>query len=202
MEEKYACLWSTKQQIESEYHDKEWGVPVSDDNLHFEMLTLEGAQSGLSWYTVLIKRENYKKAFCDFDPIKVSKFTQGKVETLLEDKGIIRHKLKILSTINNAKMIIKIQEEFGSFNKYIWSFVDFNPICNSWEKESDVPASTKLSDLIAKDLKKRGFKFLGTTTVYAYMQAIGIVNDHVTSCFCYEKISKLQKDFKESFKNK
>ena len=152
----YRCTWATKQQIEQDYHDNEWGIPVSDDNLHFEMLTLESAQSGLSWYTVLIKRENYKEAFLDFDPKEVSLFTDKDVETLLENKGIVRHKLKIQSTINNAKAILKIQEEFGSFNNYIWAFVSFEPINNSWKDESEVPTSTKLSDLISKDLKKRG----------------------------------------------
>jgi len=187
-----------KSQIESDYHNSEWGIPVSSDDVHFEFITLEGAQAGLSWHTILSKRPTYQKAFKNFDIKEVSKFTQDKVEELLQNKGIVRHKQKINSTINNAKCFLSIQEEFGSFNKYIWSFVDFEPINNNWEDESQVPSSTSLSDTISKDLKKRGFKFVGSTTIYAYMQASGLVNDHITSCFRHQDSLDAQKDFKKN----
>jgi len=180
------CDWAEGNILEKEYHDKEWGVPVHDDRLLFEMLTLEGAQAGLSWSTILAKREGYKQAFDNFDINKVASYNEAKKNALLENKNIVRNKLKINSTINNAKMILKLKEEFGSFDKYIWSFVDNKPIINSWEKMQDVPASTKLSDTISKDMKKRGFKFIGTTTIYAFLQAIGVVNDHLVYCFCYK----------------
>ena len=179
------CDWAQGNKLEKEYHDKEWGVPIHDDRLLFEMLTLEGAQAGLSWSTILAKREGYKKAFDNFDIKKVAAYDETKKNTLLENTDIVRNKLKINSTINNANMILKVIEEFGSFDKYIWSFVDNTPIINAWEKSQDIPASTKLSDKISKDMKKRGFKFIGTTTIYAFMQATGIVNDHLISCFCY-----------------
>jgi len=180
------CDWAEGNTLEKEYHDKEWGVPVHDDRLLFEMLTLEGAQAGLSWSTILAKREGYKQAFDNFDIKKVASYDEVKKNALLENRNIVRNKLKINSTINNAKMILKLKEEFGSFDKYIWSFVDNKPIINSWEKMQDVPASTKLSDTISKDMKKRGFKFIGTTTIYAFLQAIGVVNDHLVYCFCYK----------------
>ena len=195
MEKQCQCKWSTKTQIESDYHNTEWGVPVNIDDVHFEFITLEGAQAGLSWLTILNKRQNYQIAFNNFNIKQVSKFTQSDVLRLLENKGIVRHKQKINSTINNAQCFIQIEKEFGSFNKYIWKFVDFNPINNNWEDESQVPSSTILSDIISKDLKKRGFKFVGSTTIYAYMQASGLVNDHVTSCFRHKDILKAQKVF-------
>jgi len=200
LENQCQCKWSMKSQIESDYHNREWGIPVSSDDIHFEFITLEGAQAGLSWHTILSKRLTYQKAFKNFDIKEVAKFTQDNVEELLQNKGIVRHKQKINSTINNAQCFLNIQEEFGSFNKYIWSFVDFEPINNNWEDEAQVPSSTGLSDTISKDLKKRGFKFVGSTTIYAYMQASGLVNDHVTSCFRHQDSLDAQKDFKKNIK--
>ncbi|NQY93804.1 MAG: DNA-3-methyladenine glycosylase I [Campylobacteraceae bacterium] len=196
LEKQCQCKWSTKTQIESDYHNTEWGVPVNLDDVHFEFITLEAAQAGLSWLTILNKRQNYQIAFNNFNIKQVSQFTQSDVLRLLENKGIVRHKQKINSTINNAQCFIQIEKEFGSFNKYIWKFVDFNPINNNWEDESQVPSSTILSDIISKDLKKRGFKFVGSTTIYAYMQASGLVNDHVTSCFRHKDILEAQKVFR------
>ncbi len=202
MENQCQCKWSMKSQIESDYHNREWGIPVSSDDIHFEFITLEGAQAGLSWHTILSKRLTYQKAFKNFDIKEVAKFTQDNVEELLQNKGIVRHKQKINSTINNAQCFLNIQEEFGSFNKYIWSFVDFEPINNNWEDEAQVPSSTGLSDTISKDLKKRGFKFVGSTTIYAYMQASGLVNDHVTSCFRHQDSLDAQKISKRILKNR
>jgi DNA-3-methyladenine glycosylase I len=167
------------------YHDSEWGIPVHNDKKLFEMLILEGAQAGLSWSTILKRRKTYQKAFDDFDPKIISKYTQKDIARLLSDEGIIRNKLKVKSAINNAKQFLKIQKEFGSFDKYLWAFVKNKPIKNNFKNLSDVPASTELSDQISKDLKKHGFSFVGTTIVYAYMQAVGIVNDHVKNCFRY-----------------
>ncbi len=174
------------------YHDEDWGVPVHDDRLHFEMLTLEGAQAGLSWATILKKRENYKKAFDDFDVKKVARYTPAKVERLLKDPGIVRNRLKVTSTVSNAKAFLEVQKEFGSFDAYIWGFVDGAPIQNSFRTMADIPASTPLADTISKDLKKRGFRFVGPTIVYAGMQSIGMVNDHVTSCFRYRQIQRMK----------
>jgi len=198
LENQCQCKWSMKTQIESDYHNSEWGIPVVSDDVHFEFITLEGAQAGLSWHTILSKRQTYQEAFKNFNIKEVSKFTESDVEELVQNKGIVRHKQKINSTINNAKCFLNIQEEFGSFNKYIWSFVDFEPINNNWEDESQVPSSTSLSDTISKDLKKRGFKFVGSTTIYAYMQASGLVNDHITSCFRHQDSLDAQKDFKKN----
>ncbi len=164
------------------YHDEEWGIPVHDDNKLFEFIVLEGAQAGLSWSTVLKKRENYRKAFEGFNPKIVAKF-DNKIKKLLENKGIIRNKLKIESAITNARAFLEVQKEFGSFNNYIWSFVNNKPVQNSFRTINDIPAKTELSDKISKDLKKRGFKFVGPTITYAFMQAIGMVNDHTTDCF-------------------
>ncbi len=180
------CKWATGD-LMIWYHDNKWGVPLHADQGLFEMLILEGAQAGLSWSTILKRQETYRKAFDNFDPKKVSKYTQKDVARLLCDEGIIRNKLKIHSAINNAKRFLEIQKEFGSFDKYIWSFVNCKPIVNSPKKYSDVPASTDLSDEISADLKKRGFNFVGTTICYAFMQAIGIVNDHTRDCFKCEK---------------
>jgi len=180
------CQWA-QNELNMEYHDKEWGRPVHDDKKLFEMIILEGAQAGLSWSTILKRRKTYRKAFCDFDPIKVSKFTQKDINRLLKDEGIIRNKLKINSAINNAKQFLKIQEEFASFNKYIWSFINYKPIINKYKKLSDLPATTPLSDKISKDLKNRGFNFVGSTICYAFMQAVGMVNDHTTNCFRFKK---------------
>ena len=177
------CEWSLKDELYIRYHDEEWGVPLHDDSQLFEFVILEGAQAGLSWHTVLRKRESYRKAFKGFDPQKVARFNAKDVERLLNDEGIIRNKLKINSAIQNAKAFLKVQEEFGSFDSYIWNFVDGVPIVNNWKKMSEIPASTPLSDTISKDLKKRGFNFVGTTIVYAHMQATGMVNDHLMHCF-------------------
>ncbi len=169
------------------YHDEEWGVPVRDDNKHFEYLILEGAQAGLSWLTVLNKREHYRKLYKNFDPQKVAKFTNKEVEKFLLDPGIIRNRLKILASINNAKCFLEIQKEFGSFDQYIWSFVNNKPIKNHFKSIKDFPAKTELSDKVSSDLLKRGFKFVGSTIIYAHLQATGIVNDHTVDCFRYKK---------------
>jgi DNA-3-methyladenine glycosylase I len=184
---KARCAWS-ESDILKEYHDKEWGVPVHDDKKLFEFLILEGAQAGLSWLTILKRRKGYKKAFANFSPQKVVKFTKRDVNRLLKDEGIIRNRLKIEAAINNAQQFLKVQKEFGSFDKYIWSFVDYKPINNAFKKMSDIPATTPLSDKISKDMKARGFKFVGPTIIYAHMQATGMVNDHVTSCFRYNQV--------------
>lgn len=180
------CDWA-RDPLLVEYHDAEWGIPIHDDNRLFELLILEGAQAGLSWSTVLKRRKSYRKAFDNFDPNKVSKYTDKAVSRLLKDEGIIRNKLKIKSTISNAKQFLVIQKEFGTFDKYIWEFVDNSTIKNKFKKLSDIPASTPLSDKISKDLKKRGFSFVGTTICYAFMQAIGMTSDHTTNCFRYLK---------------
>lgn len=177
------CAWSTKNQLDQDYHDEEWGVPLHDDPMLFEFLILEGAQAGLSWSTVLAKRENYRKAFDNFDVHKIIRYDQTKIDALLQDKGIIRNKLKVNSVVTNAKAFIKVQEEFGSFDTYIWSFVDGKTIQNTWKDISEVPSKTAISDKMSKDLKKRGFKFIGSTICYAFMQATGMVNDHTTDCF-------------------
>ena len=184
------CEWVGNDPLMREYHDKEWGTPQHDDQILYELLILEGMQAGLSWSTVLKKRENFRKAFDNFNYKIICKYDDNKVEKLLLDKGIIRNRLKIKSIITNAKLFIKIQAEFGSFNNYIWKFVNNKPIDNACKSMSDIPAHTDLSDLISKDMKKRGFKFIGTTIIYAYMQAIGMVNDHATYCFRYDEIKK------------
>ncbi|MGV8059721.1 MAG: DNA-3-methyladenine glycosylase I [Smithellaceae bacterium] len=174
-----------------EYHDKEWGVPVYDDRLIFEFLSLEAAQAGLSWYTVLKKRENYRIAFENFEPERIVKFNQTKIEELMQNPGIIRNKLKIESTINNARRFLEVQSSFGSFSKYIWGFVGGKPKINTIRKLSDFPATSPESDALSKDLKKRGFKFMGSTICYAHMQATGMVNDHSLACFRREEILNL-----------
>jgi len=171
-----------------DYHDKEWGVPVHDDRLIFEFLTLESAQAGLSWYTVLRKRDNYRKAFNQFDPEKVSRFSQRKVEALLRNPGIIRNRLKVLAAINNAKRFLEIQNSFGSFDSYIWQFVGGSPIVNEIRTLSDYPVTSPESDALSKDLERRGFKFVGSTIIYAHMQATGMVNDHAINCFRRQEI--------------
>lgn len=186
--EKHRCGWCVGDPLYEAYHDLEWGVPVYDDDTLFEFLILETFQAGLSWITVLRKRENFKKAFDNFDYKKIAEYNQDKVETLLQDSGIIRNKLKVKATITNAQSFIKIQEEFGSFSKYIWGFVDGKPIKNSLKDYRNAPGNTPLSDTISKDLKKRGFKFVGSTVVYAHMQATGMVNDHEVSCFRYNEV--------------
>ena len=170
------------------YHDEEWGVPVHDDRKHFEFLILEGAQAGLSWSTILKRREGYRRAFADFDPAIVAEYDDAKYESLLQDSSIIRNRLKIKSAINNAKRFLEVQKEFGSFDTYIWRFTNGKPLINTWEKMSDIPAKTELSDKVSKDLKKRGFSFVGSTIIYAHLQATGIVNDHEVSCFRYKEL--------------
>lgn len=183
------CHWAENKFTEYvQYHDEEWGVPVHDDKTHFEFLVLESAQAGLSWSTILKKREGYRKAFADFEVTHVALFDENDVDILLKDKSIIRNRLKIAATINNAKRFIAVQNEFGTFDKYIWSFVEGQPIVNQWADMSQVPVTTKESDALAKDLKKRGFKFVGSTTMYAHMQAIGMVNDHTTDCFRHGQV--------------
>ncbi|MGB0890935.1 MAG: DNA-3-methyladenine glycosylase I [Flavobacteriaceae bacterium] len=184
---KNRCFWVTESKLYQDYHDNEWGTPVYDDKTLFEFLILETFQAGLSWITILKKRENFRKAFDDFDYEKIAKYPESKYKSLLLDASIIRNKLKIKSAITNAKLFIEVQQEFGSFSKFIWSYVNEKPIINSFEKREDVPATTSLSDTISKDLKKRGFKFVGSTVMYAYMQAVGMVNDHTTDCFKYPK---------------
>ncbi len=171
----------------SKYHDEEWGVEVHDDRLLFEMLILEGAHAGLSWEIILNKREHYREAFDNFDVKKVSNYNEEKFEKLLLNKGIVRNRLKIKSAIKNAQIFIEIQKEFGSFDKYLWSYVNFKQIKNKWEKKEDIPNSSDISDKISKDLKKRGMSFVGTTIMYSYMQAIGLVNDHYVGCFKFRK---------------
>lgn len=187
------CDWANKNPLETKYHDEEWGVPSYDDRYLFEMLILEGAQSGLSWATILQKRQGYLKAFDNFDAKKIAKYSAKKIEALLQDTGIVRNKAKINATITNARLFLDIQQDYGSFDKYIWSFVGGKPKNNSWKDVSEVPTSSPESDAMSKDLKKKGFKFVGTTTCYAYMQAVGMVNDHIKSCFRYNEIKKLQK---------
>jgi DNA-3-methyladenine glycosylase I len=185
------CDWSTKDQIYIEYHDKEWGVPVYEDRKLFEMIILEGAQAGLSWITILKRRETYRNAYDDFDPSKMAKWDSNKIKTLLEDPGIIRYKLKVESAKSNAQAYLKITKEHGSFKSFIWSFVNGKPINNSWKSLSEIPASTNKSDEMSKELKKNGFKFVGSTICYAFMQAVGMVNDHITTCFRYKEIKDL-----------
>lgn len=182
------CPWCGNDELYVKYHDEEWGVPVHDDKKHFEFLVLESAQAGLSWLTILRKRKNYCIAYDNFDVNKVSKYNENKVEELMQNEGIIRNRKKIEASINNAKLFIEIQEEVGSFDNYIWNFVNKNPIVNHWNSISEVPATSELSDKVSKDLKSRGFKFLGSTIVYAHLQATGIINDHLTSCFRHDEV--------------
>jgi DNA-3-methyladenine glycosylase I len=182
------CPWPGTDEMYLKYHDEEWGVPVHVDQKHFEFLILEGAQAGLSWSTILKRRENYRKAYDNFDPAKVAKYDDAKVAELLANAGIIRNRKKIESSINNAKLFLEVQKEFGSFDNYIWSFVDHKPVINSWKALSEIPAKTELSDRISKDLKKRSFSFVGSTIIYAHIQAIGLVNDHLVSCFRYREL--------------
>ncbi len=189
MAEIIRCEWAAGQFEEYvKYHDEEWGVPVHDDRTHFEFLILEGAQAGLSWSTVLKKREGYRKAFADFDPEIVATFDEQKIQELLQFEGIIRNKLKVNAAVTNAQKFLEVQEEFGSFDSYIWGFVEGKPIINSWKSMSEVPATSSESDELSKDLKKRGFKFVGSTIMYAHMQACGLVNDHTINCFRYNEV--------------
>ncbi len=188
MAEKIRCGWA-KGELDVLYHDTEWGVPVHDDRVLFEFLTLEGAQAGLSWSTILKKREGYRLAFADWDVAKIAKFTEKEEQVLRGNAEIVRNKLKISSTVTNARAFLKVQKEFGSFDKYIWHFVHGKPIVNQWNSMKDLPASTPVSDAMSKDLKRRGFRFIGTTICYAFMQAVGMVNDHTKECFRYRELT-------------
>jgi len=189
---KTRCEWCGDDPLYIEYHDTEWGVPLHDDRALFEFIVLEGAQAGLSWLTVLRKRENYRKAFDNFDPEKVARYDERKIQQLLSDEGIIRNKLKIRSAVKNAQAFLKIQEEFGSFDAYIWQFVDGKPIQNSWKSLNEMPAQTPESEAMSKDLRKRGFNFVGPTICYAHMQATGMVNDHIVDCFRYKDVASMK----------
>ena len=189
MNEIKRCKWSVSDPIYIKYHDKEWGVSVHNDRKLFEMIVLDGAQAGLSWLTILKKRENYRKAFDNFDPKKVAKYDKRKISQLLKNDGIIRNKLKVESSITNAIAFLKVKEEFGTFDKYIWQFVNGKTIVSSWKELKEIPAFTAESDEMSKDLKKRGFKFVGSTICYAFMQAAGLVNDHTVDCFRYKELT-------------
>lgn len=180
---KIRCDWANGNELEMDYHDNEWGIEVHDDTKLFEFLTLESMQAGLSWSTILNKRASIAEAFDQFDYHKIATYTEEKIELLLQDSGIIRNKLKVQAAVNNAQVFLAIQQEYGSFNQFIWSYVNHQPIKNKWTKLEDIPASTPLSDQISKDLKKQGFKFLGPTTVYTFMQAIGMIDDHLSYCY-------------------
>ena len=192
MADVFRCPWCLKFEQYIQYHDNEWGVPVHDDRTHFEFLILEGAQAGLSWSTILKKREGYRKNFAEFDPEKVARFTEKRLEKILQDPGIIRNKLKVNATVNNAKRFLEVQKEFGSFDTYIWGFVKGNPIVNKWKTLKQIPPTSKESDALSKDLIKRGFKFVGTTVMYAHMQACGLINDHLVDCFRYNETIKMK----------
>jgi len=182
------CEWADEHPLLKEYHDREWGVPVHDDRMQFEFLILEGAQAGLSWLTILKRRENYRKAFDNFDPLKIVENDEKRIMRLLANEGIIRNKLKVRSVVKNAIAILKIQEDFGSFDAYLWNFVNRKPIINTWKSWSEIPATTAESEKMSKDLKKRGFSFVGPTICYAHMQAVGMVNDHIADCFRYNEV--------------
>lgn len=189
------CPWSMGgNELYHQYHDEEWGVPVYDDRKQFEFLTLESAQAGLSWSTILNKREGYRRAFADFDPVQVARFTEKRIEKILTDPGIVRNRLKVKSAVTNAQLFLKVQEEFDGFARYLWRFVDGRPIQNKWEAHKQVPATSPESDAASKDLKKRGFKFVGSTIIYAHMQATGLVNDHLVSCFRYAEVSRISRN--------
>ncbi len=182
------CAWSTSDPLYIEYHDTEWGVPLHDDQKLFEFLVLEGAQAGLSWLTILRKRENYRKAFDNFDPQKVARYNARKIEKLLNDPGIVRNRMKIEAAVQNARAFLKVQDEFESFDDYIWGFVDGKPVVNRWKTLKEIPAKTPLSEKISKDLLQRGFRFVGPTIVYAHLQATGMVNDHLVGCFRHSQV--------------
>lgn len=191
MKEKQRCPWAYgSSPLYIPYHDEEWGVPAHDDRVQFEFLTLESAQAGLSWSTILNKREGYRRAFAGFDPVKVARFTPAKIKALLKDPGIVRNRLKVKAAVNNARLFLEVQKEFGTFSKYIWSFVGGKPKVNRWTRLGQLPAFSKESDALSADLKKRGFKFVGSTIIYAHMQATGLVNDHLVTCFRHRACSK------------
>jgi DNA-3-methyladenine glycosylase I len=186
------CNWGTNDPLYIEYHDREWGVPLHDDRCLFEFLILEGIQAGLSWLIVLKKRENFRHALDGFDPQKIARYDSAKIEELLQNPGIIRNRLKIQAAVTNAGAFLEVQEEFGSFDAYIWQFVDGRPIRNRWKSVSEIPATTDRSDAMSRDLKGRGFRFVGSTICYAFMQAVGMVNDHVIDCFRYQEIGQIR----------
>lgn len=192
MEVKTRCTWCLKSEKYIDYHDREWGVPVHNDKVHFEFLLLEGAQAGLSWSTILNKREGYRKAFASFDPLKVARFTEKRIERILQDPSIVRNRLKVRSAVNNAKCFLEVQKEFGSFDAYIWKFVKGKPIVNRWKADGEVPARSEESDELSKDLIRRGFKFVGSTVMYAHLQACGLINDHVVGCFRHKELTRLK----------
>lgn len=185
------CAWSTSDPLYVAYHDEEWGVPVHDDKMLFEFLILEGAQAGLSWITILRKRENYRAAFDSFDPAKVAAYDDAKIAELLANPGIVRNKLKVNAAVINARAFLEIQRDFGSFDKYVWDFIGGKPIVNHWQSLNEVPAETDLSKRLSKDLQKRGFKFVGSTIIYSFLQACGLVNDHVVDCFRHAQLARL-----------
>jgi len=187
---KHRCEWAGNDALYQNYHDNEWGVPLHDDQRLFEFLTLESAQAGLSWITILRKRENYRAAFDGFDAVRIAAYDANKIESLLQNQGIVRNRLKVESAVNNARRFLEVQSEFGSFNKFIWQFVDGMPKQNRWRSLAEVPASTPASDAMSKELKRRGFKFVGSTICYAHMQATGMVNDHTTKCFRHAELFK------------
>lgn len=191
MKEKTRCDWCKGSEIELEYHDKEWGVPLHDDQRLFEFLILEGAQAGLSWATILNKRDHYRKVFDQFDPLLVAEYSERKIQQLLTDPGIVRNRLKVTSAVSNARLFLDVQAEYGSFDHYIWQFTDGRVIQNNWRSHNEIPASTAESDAMSKDLKQRGFRFVGTTICYAYMQATGMVNDHTVDCYRHEEIKDI-----------
>jgi DNA-3-methyladenine glycosylase I len=191
--ERTRCAWAgSSDGLYIDYHDREWGVPVHSDRVHFEFLILEGAQAGLSWATILRKRESYRKAFAGFDPAKVARFTEKKLAKLLENPGIVRNRLKVQAAVTNARAFLAVQKEFGSFDRYVWPFVGGRPIVNRRKSMKDVPATSPESDALSRDLKKRGFKFVGSTILYAHMQAVGMVNDHEVSCFRYAPCARMK----------
>lgn len=187
---KHRCAWSGSDPLMIRYHDEEWGVPVHDDRILFEFLTLEGAQAGLTWSTILKKREGYRKAFRNFDPSKVARFTPSDVQRLMQDSGIVRNRLKIESTIDNARAFLRVQKEFTSFDAYVWTFGGGKPLQHACKSLGDVPSTSPESDVMSKDMKKRGFRFVGSTICYAFMQAVGMVNDHETGCFRYDQVKR------------
>ena len=187
---KKRCDWCLKFDQYVQYHDEEWGIPVHNDRVHFEFLILEGAQAGLSWATVLKKRDGYRRLFADFDAVKVARFTPARIEKILKDPGIIRNRLKVQAAVNNARKFLEVSAEFGSFDQYIWQFVDGKPIVNARRSLSEIPATSPQSDALSKDLIKRGFKFVGSTVIYAHMQACGLVNDHLVDCWRYHEVAE------------
>ncbi len=190
MVDRFRCRWANSAAMKK-YHDTEWGTPIHNDRLLFEFLILEGAQAGLSWSTILQKRENFRKAFDNFDAKKITQYNNQKIEELMNNEGIIRNRLKVNAVIANARAFLEVQKEFGSFDKYIWKFVNHKPIINKFKELSELPSKTEQSELMSKDLKKRGFKFVGPTIIYSFMEAVGIVNDHVVDCFRYNEINKM-----------